>query len=95
MKKTYLTLFIFSRIFDIERTRNCLYDKVEVFNGLTTSSVRLGTFCGSFRPGDIISTTNKMLLKLQSDDSKQAFGFVAIFNSISPTIAGMLIKQIT
>jgi len=75
------------RIFDIERTRNCLYDKVEVFNGLTTSSVRLGTFCGSFRPGDIISTTNKMLLKLQSDDSKQAFGFVAIFNSISPTIA--------
>jgi len=87
-------------VFDVEYWGNCMNDRLVAYNGLSTGSLELGSFCGSFRPPDIISTSNKMLLKLVSDTSKQGFGFYASYTAISPQLAepgscGGVIRGIT
>ena len=74
--------------FELETTSGCSYDQVMVFNGPSKSHPLLGKFCGSFRPADVITTSNRMLMTFQSDDSNERTGFLAVFISIAPRIAG-------
>ncbi|XP_027014524.1 procollagen C-endopeptidase enhancer a [Tachysurus fulvidraco] len=86
------------RIFDLEADTLCRYDFVEVYNGHSNTVQKLGRFCGTFRPGTLISTSNTMMLQMESDSETGGRGFLAYFTGIKPnlneeqTCGGKLIK---
>lgn len=65
--------------FEVENHDNCVYDYVEIRDGLTLDSPLLGVFCGYKIPPDIRSATNHLLVKFVSDGSVQKAGFSATF----------------
>ncbi|XP_037543399.1 procollagen C-endopeptidase enhancer a [Nematolebias whitei] len=72
------------RIFDLEADSQCRYDYLDVYNGHSDSTQKLGRFCGTFRPGTLISTTNTMMLEMVTDSETQSRGFVAFFSGTKP-----------
>lgn len=64
--------------FEVENHDGCVYDYVEVKDGLINDSPIIGVYCGHKVPGDIISTSNTLLVKFVSDGSVQKAGFSAI-----------------
>ncbi|XP_041093375.1 procollagen C-endopeptidase enhancer a [Polyodon spathula] len=74
------------RIFDLEADPQCRYDFLEVYNGHARTSQRLGRFCGTFRPGTIISTGNKMMLEMVSDSGTTGRGFIVAFSAGKPHV---------
>ncbi|XP_067463716.1 procollagen C-endopeptidase enhancer a [Thunnus thynnus] len=74
------------RIFDLEADSQCRYDYLDVYNGQTNLVQKLGRFCGTFRPGALISTTNTMMLEMVSDSETQGRGFVAYFSGAKPYV---------
>ncbi|XP_068600196.1 procollagen C-endopeptidase enhancer a [Brachionichthys hirsutus] len=72
------------RIFDLEADSQCRYDYLDVYNGHSNLVQKLGRFCGTFRPGSLISTTNTMMLEMAADAETQGRGFVAYFNGAKP-----------
>ncbi|TNN86840.1 Procollagen C-endopeptidase enhancer 1 [Liparis tanakae] len=74
------------RIFDLEAHSQCRYDYLDVYNGHSNLVQKLGRFCGTFRPGSLISTTNTMMLEMVSDAETQGRGFVAYFNGAKPYV---------
>ncbi|KAJ7996570.1 hypothetical protein DPEC_G00238440 [Dallia pectoralis] len=75
------------RIFDLEADAMCRYDYLDVYNGHSNLVQKLGRFCGTFRPGTLISTTNTMMLDMVSDSETGGRGFLAYFNSGKPDAA--------
>nr|CAI5851425.1 unnamed protein product [Callosobruchus analis] len=63
--------------FDIENHDSCVYDYLEIRDGLTPDSPILKVFCGHKIPPDVISSANQMLVKFVSDGSVQKGGFSA------------------
>ncbi|XP_049448431.1 procollagen C-endopeptidase enhancer a [Epinephelus fuscoguttatus] len=74
------------RIFDLEADSQCRYDYLDVYNGHSNLVQKLGRFCGTFRPGALISTTNTMMLEMASDGETQGRGFVAYFSGAKPYV---------
>ncbi|XP_069556740.1 procollagen C-endopeptidase enhancer a [Brachyistius frenatus] len=74
------------RIFDLEADSQCRYDYLDVYNGQSNLVQKLGRFCGTFRPGTLISTTNTMMLELVTDEAAQSRGFVAYFSGTKPYV---------
>nr|XP_057934572.1 procollagen C-endopeptidase enhancer a isoform X1 [Doryrhamphus excisus] len=72
------------RIFDLEADSQCRYDYLDVYNGKSNTVQKLGRFCGTFRPGALISTTNTMMLEMVSDGETHGRGFVAYFSGAKP-----------
>ncbi|KAL2094551.1 hypothetical protein ACEWY4_009270 [Coilia grayii] len=67
------------RIFDLEADSLCRYDYLDVYNGHSNMVEKLGRFCGTFRPGALMSTSNTMMLEMVSDSGTGGRGFVAYF----------------
>ncbi|VDD74489.1 unnamed protein product [Mesocestoides corti] len=65
--------------FDIEKHDNCVYDYLEIRDGLSESSPVLKKLCGSNLPTPIKSTNNMMYIKFVSDSSVEKQGFTAKF----------------
>ncbi|KAG7322698.1 hypothetical protein KOW79_014044 [Hemibagrus wyckioides] len=86
------------RIFDLEADTLCRYDFVDVYNGHSNTVQKLGRFCGTFRPGTLISTSNTMMLHMESDSETGGRGFLAHFAGTKPhlneeqTCGGKMIK---
>lgn len=76
------------RIFDLEADSQCRYDYLDVYNGNSNLVQKLGRFCGTFRPGALISTTNTMMLEMVSDEETHGRGFVAYFSGTKPYVDG-------
>lgn len=74
------------RIFDLEADSQCRYDYLDVYNGHSNLVQKLGRFCGTFRPGALISTTNTMMLEMVTDAETQSRGFVAYFSGTKPYV---------
>ncbi|KAM7374084.1 hypothetical protein PAMP_006761 [Pampus punctatissimus] len=74
------------RIFDLEADSQCRYDYLDVYNGQSNLVQKLGRFCGTFRPGSLISTSNTMMLEMVSDAETQGRGFVAYFSGTKPYV---------
>ncbi|XP_061753832.1 procollagen C-endopeptidase enhancer 2-like isoform X2 [Nerophis ophidion] len=72
------------RVFDLEADSQCRYDYLDVYNGRSNTVQKLGRFCGTFRPGGLISTTNTMMLEMVSDGETNSRGFVAYFSGAKP-----------
>lgn len=63
--------------FELENKDNCVFDYIEIRDGLTLDSKVIGKFCGYKIPEDIISSSNHLLIKFVSDGSVQKQGFAA------------------
>ncbi|XP_072515261.1 procollagen C-endopeptidase enhancer a [Salminus brasiliensis] len=74
------------RVFDLEADPMCRYDYVDVYNGHSNMVQKLGRFCGTFRPGALISTSNTMMLEMVSDSGTGGRGFLAYFNGGKPHV---------
>ncbi|XP_038150772.1 procollagen C-endopeptidase enhancer b [Cyprinodon tularosa] len=72
------------RLFDMEADPTCRYDYLDVYNGHSRLVQKLGRFCGTFRPGALISTSNTMMLEMVSDEATGGRGFLASFNAGKP-----------
>ncbi|KAM4546871.1 procollagen C-endopeptidase enhancer a [Fundulus diaphanus] len=72
------------RIFDLEADSQCRYDYLDIYNGHSNLVQKLGRFCGTFRPGAQISTTNTMMLEMVTDGETQTRGFLAYFSGTKP-----------
>ncbi|KAM8881145.1 procollagen C-endopeptidase enhancer b [Synchiropus picturatus] len=74
------------RLFDLEADPTCRYDYLDVYNGHTRLVQKLGRFCGTFRPGALISTSNTMMLEMVSDEATGGRGFLAYFSAGKPHV---------
>uniref|UniRef100_A0A8C4X1X3 CUB domain-containing protein n=1 Tax=Eptatretus burgeri TaxID=7764 RepID=A0A8C4X1X3_EPTBU len=77
-------VFLSFRFFALEMNARCMYDHVSVFNGRGKDAQLLGKFCGTFRPGALVSTSNEIVVKMATDDSTENRGFLASFSSGEP-----------
>jgi len=68
--------------FDIESHDSCLYDYVLITDGNGTEI--LPKSCGSIKPDDVTSFTNKVRVTFYSDDSVQKSGFKLIWFEVFP-----------
>ncbi|XP_069499658.1 procollagen C-endopeptidase enhancer 1-like isoform X2 [Ambystoma mexicanum] len=74
------------RVFDLESDPICRYDYLDVYNGHSTTTQRLGRFCGTFRPGAILSTSNKMMLEMVADEGTGGRGFLVWYSAGIPHV---------
>uniref|UniRef100_W5N761 Procollagen C-endopeptidase enhancer a n=1 Tax=Lepisosteus oculatus TaxID=7918 RepID=W5N761_LEPOC len=74
------------RVFDLEADPQCRFDYVEVYNGHSYTAQRLGRFCGTFRPGALISTSHRMMVEMVSDSGTGGRGFLGYFNGGKPHV---------
>ncbi|XP_052315252.1 procollagen C-endopeptidase enhancer b isoform X1 [Oncorhynchus keta] len=74
------------RMFDLEADPTCRYDYLDVYNGHSHTMQKLGRFCGTFRPGALISTSNTMMLEMVSDSSTGGRGFAAHYQGGKPHV---------
>uniref|UniRef100_A0A8C4YRX9 Procollagen C-endopeptidase enhancer n=1 Tax=Gopherus evgoodei TaxID=1825980 RepID=A0A8C4YRX9_9SAUR len=74
------------RVFDLEPDPGCRYDSLEIFNGHSATAQRLGRFCGTFRPGALLSTSNHMMLRMVTDEGTGGRGFLVWFSSGLPHV---------
>ncbi|XP_061769737.1 procollagen C-endopeptidase enhancer b isoform X1 [Nerophis ophidion] len=74
------------RLFDMEAEPTCRYDYLDVYNGHTRLVQKLGRFCGTFRPGALISTSNTMMLDMVSDEATAGRGFLAYYRAGKPHV---------
>ncbi|ROL54432.1 Procollagen C-endopeptidase enhancer 1 [Anabarilius grahami] len=74
------------RVFDLEADPLCRYDYVDVYNGHSNMVQKLGRFCGTFRPGALISTSNTMMVEMVSDSGTGGRGFLGYFNGGKPHV---------
>uniref|UniRef100_A0A667ZU20 Procollagen C-endopeptidase enhancer b n=1 Tax=Myripristis murdjan TaxID=586833 RepID=A0A667ZU20_9TELE len=81
----YVVMLSF-RLFDMEADPTCRYDYLDVYNGHSYMVQKLGRFCGTFRPGALISTSNTMMLEMVSDSSTGGRGFLAYFSGGKPHV---------
>ncbi|XP_078521745.1 procollagen C-endopeptidase enhancer 2 [Lissotriton helveticus] len=75
------------RFIDLESDNLCRYDFIDVYNGHANGQ-RIGRFCGTFRPGALVSNSNKMLVQMISDANTAGSGFVAMFSAAEPNERG-------
>lgn len=71
------------RFIDLENDNLCRYDFVDVYNGHANGQ-RIGRFCGTFRPGSLVTSGNKMTVQMISDANTAGSGFMAMFSAAAP-----------
>lgn len=71
------------RFIDLESDNLCRYDFVDVYNGHANGQ-RIGRFCGTFRPGSLVASGNKMMVQMISDANTAGSGFMATFSAAAP-----------
>ncbi|XP_066440814.1 cubilin [Eleutherodactylus coqui] len=76
-KQINLTFSSFS--LEAQSRRSCRYDFVKIFDGSSTSSTLQGTYCGSNRPPQVVSSSNALTVWFFSDASEEKEGFNATY----------------
>lgn len=69
--------------FNVESHSSCDYDKLKIYDGLTTSDVLIGTYCGTTSPGKVAATNinGALTFVFTSDVSVTGTGWKAKINS--------------
>uniref|UniRef100_A0A673AMU3 Cubilin n=1 Tax=Sphaeramia orbicularis TaxID=375764 RepID=A0A673AMU3_9TELE len=67
--------------FHLEASSSCAYDYLAVYDGNSSSSTELVRLCGNQVPSPIHSSTNQLFVKLRTDSSVSAGGFLASYTS--------------
>ncbi|XP_059827436.1 cubilin [Hypanus sabinus] len=68
--------------FHLDSSTGCMTDSLSVYNGINTNSQILAKLCGNQTPAPILSSKNNMYIKLQTDSSLTAGGFLAKYRHI-------------
>uniref|UniRef100_A0A4D5RM14 Putative procollagen c-endopeptidase enhancer n=1 Tax=Ixodes scapularis TaxID=6945 RepID=A0A4D5RM14_IXOSC len=69
--------------FDVEKVLSlCLADYVRVFDGNDESAPLLKNVCGDQLPGEIISSSDSLLLRFHTDHTVRKAGFVALYSAV-------------
>ena len=63
--------------FSIEKSSNCMYDSVVIYDGLDKTGQQIGTYCGKSIPDPIESTGRYLFVEFTSDGSVRKAGFKA------------------
>lgn len=71
------------RYLDLESDSLCRYDFVDIYSGHANGQ-RIGRFCGTVKPGALVSSSNKMLVQMTSDANTAGSGFIAKFSAAEP-----------
>ncbi|XP_011500246.1 PREDICTED: cubilin-like, partial [Ceratosolen solmsi marchali] len=61
--------------FDVESSRNCMFDSVQIYEGLDINSPLIGKYCGSVLPPPVSIKSNKILIRFESDANLEEQGF--------------------
>ncbi len=72
---------------DLESDSLCRYDFVDVYDGHMNGQ-RLGRFCGTAKPGALVTNGNKMQVVMVSDANTAGSGFLAVYSAIHPNEGG-------
>lgn len=90
LKPKYLgnTLSVQFLSFNIESQSLCSYDKLSIYNGLTTSSPILGAYCGTTSPGTVLASNSDGALTFlfYSDNSTTYSGWKALVKSLGSVV---------
>lgn len=68
---------------DIEYSKKCKYDSLEILDGSTSKSAELGTFCGSTTPSLVRSSGKSLHITLKSDEADTGKGFQAVWRAVA------------
>ncbi|XP_054159895.1 LOW QUALITY PROTEIN: cubilin-like [Oppia nitens] len=68
----------------------CIYDYLEIRDGITHRSALIDRYCGSTIPSPIIGSSNKLILQFYSDSREVRTGFKAKFESIDKICGGFV-----
>ena len=68
--------------FELESQSSCNYDHLRIYNGPSTSSPVLGTFCGTIVPSNQITDGRDALIHFKSDGSVTRTGFLLAFDRL-------------
>nr|QBA18416.1 MASP-related molecule Type 2 [Littorina littorea] len=61
--------------FMLENSPNCSMDSLSVYDGFDETAPLLGTLCGKYRPGDVISSDRQLFISFFSDGGVEGRGF--------------------
>uniref|UniRef100_A0A4W3K7X0 Cubilin n=1 Tax=Callorhinchus milii TaxID=7868 RepID=A0A4W3K7X0_CALMI len=75
-------------LFQLEESTGCVSDFLEVRDGDSLSSNRIGSYCGNTIPEEIISSHNSLYLWFSSDHSVVKDGFTVVWESTDPECGG-------
>uniref|UniRef100_A0A8C5HD89 Cubilin n=1 Tax=Gouania willdenowi TaxID=441366 RepID=A0A8C5HD89_GOUWI len=67
--------------FSLESSSNCNYDYLAVHDGNSSSAPELAKLCGSQLPSSINASSNQLFIKLRTDSSINAGGFLASYST--------------
>ncbi|KAH8307680.1 hypothetical protein KR044_008973, partial [Drosophila immigrans] len=70
--------------FEIEYSERCDYDFLEVTEEGNVMNTIHGRYCGKRKPPMIVSTSDTLLLKFQTDESNSLRGFAISFMAVEP-----------
>ncbi len=78
--------FVFSS-FSLETDANCNYDYLKIYNGNSTSSPLLGTWCGTNSPGTVTANnpTGSLTFVFHSDGSTVSSGWASSITCVATT----------
>ncbi|KAJ8670094.1 hypothetical protein QAD02_001353 [Eretmocerus hayati] len=62
--------------FDVERSRNCMFDSVQIYEGPDRESPLVGKYCGTNIPQPIIVNSSRILVRFESDNNLEDKGFI-------------------
>ncbi|MEQ2310269.1 hypothetical protein AMECASPLE_007121, partial [Ameca splendens] len=73
---------------------SCVFDYIDVFNGLGADAPRLQRFCGTISPGtQVHSSGNTMAIVFHTDASVSSGGFMATYSSDEPAECGGILSD--
>ena len=61
------------------------YDSLTIYDGGSSTSVMIGKYCGNSIPPSLVSSSNEVLIKFQSDGSWTESGFKMEYNPLGNT----------
>ncbi|XP_055528454.1 cubilin homolog [Wyeomyia smithii] len=68
--------------FELEKSTNCMYDFVEIYDNSTQRNVSIGRYCGTVKPPAITSAGNILTIRFKTDSSNSKDGFGLTFRFI-------------
>ena len=69
--------------FSVEPQRNCGFDYLDIYDGMTASDPKIGRYCNYYNPLDTVTGTGHvLLLQFHSDGSDRYGGFTINWKSV-------------
>ena len=68
--------------FMLQMDEECIYDALRIYDGSSTSAIRLRALCGSTLPGDVVSSGNTLHANFLTNNRDTYSGFMLQYTTI-------------